>query len=51
MSSVLNLFDEVENNLIKKDDVLVLAQNIINENCNNYPIKKLLEYWINYFIR
>ena len=51
VSSVLNLFDEVENNLIKKDDVLVLAQNIINENCNNYPIKKLLEYWINYFIR
>ena len=51
VSSVLNLFDEVENNLIKKDDALVLAQNIINENCNNYPIKKLLEYWINYFIR
>ena len=50
-SSVLNLIDEVEGNLIKKEDALVLAQNIIKENCNSYPIKKLLEYWINYFIR
>ena len=50
-SSVLNLIDEVENNLVKKEDALILAQNIIGENCNSYPIKKLLEYWLDYFIR
>ena len=50
-TSVLNLIDEVEDNLIEKEDALVLAQNIIKENCNSYPIRKLLEYWINYFIQ
>ena len=49
-TSVLNLIDEVENNLIKKEDALYLAQKMVKENCNSYPIKKLLEYWINYFI-
>lgn len=49
-TSVLNLIDEVENNLIEKEDALILAKKIINENCNSHPIKKLLEYWINYFI-
>ena len=50
-TSVLNLIDEVENNLIKKEDALYLAQKMVKENCNSYPIKKLLEYWINYFIQ
>ena len=50
-SSVLNLIDEVNNNLIKKEDALDLAKKIVKENCNSYPIKKLLDYWINYFIR
>ena len=45
------LIDEVECNLIKKEDALILAQKIIKENCNSYPIKELLEYWISYFIR
>ena len=49
-SSVLNLIDEVECGLIKKEDALVLA-NKIKENCNSYPIRTLLEYWICYFIR
>ena len=49
-TSVLNLIDEVENNLIKKEDALYLAEKMVKENCNSYPIKKLLEYWINYFI-
>ena len=49
-TSVLNLIDEVEENVIEKDDALILTQKIIKENCNSYPIKKLLEYWINYFI-
>ncbi len=48
-SSILNLIDEIENNLIKKQDAYDLAIKI-KENCNSYPIKKLLEYWINYFI-
>ena len=50
-TSVLNLIDEVENNLIKKEDALILAQKLVKENCNSYPIKELLDYWINYFIR
>ena len=49
-SSVLNLIDEVENNRILKEEAFELATSI-KENCNSYPIKKLLEYWINYFIR
>ncbi|AMD17936.1 adenosylcobinamide amidohydrolase [Methanobrevibacter sp. YE315] len=48
-SSVLNLIDEVECGLIKKEDALMLAGKII-ENCNSYPIKKLLEHWINNFV-
>lgn len=50
-TSVLNLIDEVNCNLIKKEDALKLAKKIVKENCNSYPIKKLLEYWINYFIQ
>ena len=49
-TSILNLIDEVENGLIQKQDAYELAIKI-KENCNSYPIKKLLEYWINYFIR
>ena len=48
-SSVLNLFDEVNCNLIEKQDAYDLAVNI-TEKCKSFPIKKLLEYWINYFI-
>jgi hypothetical protein len=49
-SSVLNLIDEIECGLIDKEDALMLANQII-ENCNSNPIKTLLEYWIDYFIR
>ena len=49
-SSVLNLIDEVDHNLIEKEDAFKLANKII-KNCNSYPIRKLLEYWVNYFIR
>ena len=48
-SSILNLIDEVECNLIKKEDAYDLAIKI-KEDCNSYPIRTLLEYWINYFI-
>ncbi|WP_407413072.1 adenosylcobinamide amidohydrolase [Methanobrevibacter sp.] len=50
-SSVLNLIDEVNDNLIDKNEALALANSLIKENCNSHPIKILLEYWINYFIR
>ena len=49
-TSILNLIDEAENNLIEKQAAYDLAVKI-KENCNSYPIKTLLEYWINYFIR
>lgn len=48
-TSILNLIDEVESGLIKKEDAYELAIKI-KENCNSYPINVLLEYWINYFI-
>ncbi|WP_405293857.1 adenosylcobinamide amidohydrolase [Methanobrevibacter sp.] len=49
-TSILNLIDEVDNHLIKKEDAYNLACEI-KEKCNSYPIRTLLEYWINYFIR
>lgn len=49
-SSVLNLIDEVDCGLIARKDALILADKI-KENCNSYPIRTLLEYWISYFIR
>jgi len=49
-TSVLNLIDEAENNLVEKQVAYDLAIKI-KENCNSYPIRTLLEYWINYFIR
>ena len=50
-STILNLIDEVNCNLIKKEDAFNLAQKIIKENSNSYPIKELLNYWLNYFIQ
>ena len=48
-TSILNLIDEFENNLIEKEEAFKLAC-FIKENCESYPIRSLLEYWINYFI-
>lgn len=48
-ASVLNLIDEVNCNLIDKDDAYDSAIKIKND-CNSYTIRTLLEYWINYFI-
>ncbi|MBQ2831496.1 adenosylcobinamide amidohydrolase [Methanobrevibacter sp.] len=47
-TSVLNLIDEVDCGLIKKENALVLANRIV-KNCKSFPIRKLLEYWISYF--
>ena len=49
-ASILNLIDEVENSMIQKHEACDLAVKI-KENCNSYPIRTLLEYWINYFLR
>ena len=49
-SSVLNLIDEVECGLIKKENALMLSGKMI-ENCDSYSIKKLLEYWIDCFLK
>ena len=48
-TSILNLIDEVENNLIEKEEAYELA-NEIKEWCMSYPIKTLLDYWIDYFL-
>lgn len=49
-SSVLNLVDEIECGLIKKEDGINLAQKIVDEDCNSCTIKKLLQYWLNHLI-
>ena len=49
VSSILNLIDEFSSNLIDKETTLFLAKKIL-KNCNSYPIRMLLEYWIDYFI-
>ena len=49
-SSILNLIDEVDANLIKRDEARKLSISL-KDKCESYPIKKLLEYWIDYFIR
>ena len=49
-TSILNLIDEADNNLIEKQDAYELAVKL-KEKCNSYPIRALLEYWINHFIR
>ena len=48
-TSVLNLIDEVESNLIEKEEAFKLACRI-KETCDSYTIKTLLEYWIDHFI-
>lgn len=49
-TSILNLIDEVENNLIEREDAYSLASQI-KEKSSSHPIRTLLEYWINYFNR
>ena len=49
-TSVLNLIDEVQCGLVKMEDACDLAFEL-KEKCNSYPVRTLLEYWINYFVR
>lgn len=48
-SSILNLLDEVNLGLIDEKESYELAMKILKK-CRSYPIRKLLEYWISYFI-
>ena len=48
-TSILNLIDEMNLGLIEKQNAYDLALKI-KEECDSYPVKKLLDYWINYFI-
>ena len=48
-TSVLNLMDDVENGIIAKDVAHDLANSLL-EYCVGYTVKKLLSYWINYFL-
>ncbi|WP_299522602.1 adenosylcobinamide amidohydrolase [uncultured Methanobrevibacter sp.] len=49
-SSILNLIDEVENGLINKKTAYNLAKNILNNDCEDYYILKILNFWIDKFL-
>lgn len=48
-TSVLNLFDEVALNLIDRNAANMLCLELLKK-CNSYPIRMLLNYWINYYL-
>lgn len=49
-TSVLHLIDEVENNLLDKKIAYSLANSILENNCDDFCIQKLLRFWINKFL-
>lgn len=49
-TSVLHLIDEVENNLLGKKIAYSLANSILENNCDDFCIQKLLTFWINKFL-
>lgn len=49
-TSVLHLIDEVENNLLDKKIAYSLANSILENNCGDFCIQKLLTFWINKFL-
>jgi adenosylcobinamide amidohydrolase len=49
-TSILNLFDEVHQGLLDKDVALKLS-NLILSGCDSYYVKKILEYWIDNFLK
>ena len=48
-SSILNLMDDVEKGIIKKEIAFNIANSILDD-CIGYHVKKLLLYWINTFL-
>ena len=49
-TSILHLIDEVENNLLDKKIVYNLADSILENNCSDYCIYRLLKFWIDKFL-
>jgi len=49
-TSILHLIDEVENELLDKNVAYGLADSILENNCRDYPIQKILRFWINKFL-
>ncbi len=49
-TSILHLIDEVENNLLDKKIAYSLANSILENNCDDFCIQKLLTFWINKFL-
>lgn len=49
-TSVLHLIDEVENNLLDKKIAYNLADSILENNCSDYCIYRLLKFWIDKFL-
>lgn len=49
-TSVLHLIDEVENNLLDKKIAYSLANSILENNCDDFCIQKLLTFWIDKFL-
>ncbi len=49
-TSILNLIDEAENNLIDKSTAYKLANDILEDSCDDYPIQKILNFWITKFL-
>ena len=49
-TSILNLFDDVENGIISKDVAYDIANSLLDY-CVGSVVKELLTYWINYFCR
>lgn len=49
-TSILHLIDEVENNLLDKKIAYNLADSILENNCSDYCIYRLLTFWINKFL-
>ena len=49
-TSILNLSDEAENELIDKKVAYKLASDILENNCKDYSIQKILNFWIMKFL-
>ena len=49
-TSILHLIDEVENELLDKKVAYGLSDSILENNCRDYPIQKILRFWINKFL-
>lgn len=49
-TSILHLIDEVENNLLDKKIAYSLANSILENNCDDFCIQKLLTFWIDKFL-